>query len=152
MGILQLLMSWLIPVNVAIKLSRPEPKGGTVSDSTDDSNANREGDRPNVDSDKPVVTLTGVVQKIINPLGAKEPEKVEIAIQEADDLYKEIIPMIPARACCHETAPREADDTCLTPRRPHRQLPIVLRANCIGLPKCKIRLPRWLPWVSKTGI
>jgi len=90
MGILQLLMSWLIPVNVAIKLSRPEPKGGTVSDSTDDSNANREGDRPNVDGDKPVVTLTGVVQKIINPLGAKEPEKVEIAIQEADDLYKEI--------------------------------------------------------------
>ena len=89
-GILQLLMSWLIPVNVAIKLSRPEPKGGTVSDSTDDSNANREGDRPNVDGDKPVVTLTGVVQKIINPLGAKEPEKAEIAIQGADDLYKEI--------------------------------------------------------------
>jgi hypothetical protein len=61
-----------------------------VSDSTDDSNANREDDKPNVDGDKPVVTLTGVVQKIINPLGAKEPEKAEIAIQGADDLYKEI--------------------------------------------------------------
>jgi len=61
-----------------------------MSDSTDDSKANREGDRPNVDDDKPVVTLTGVVQKIINPLDSKEPQKVEIAIQEADDLYKEI--------------------------------------------------------------
>jgi hypothetical protein len=61
-----------------------------MSDSTDDSKANREGDNPNVDGEKPVVTLTGVVQKIIDPLGSKEPEKVEIAIQEADDLYKEI--------------------------------------------------------------
>jgi hypothetical protein len=61
-----------------------------MSDSIAGSNANREGDKPNVDGDKPVVTLTGVVQKIIPPLGSKEPEKAEIAIQEADDLYKEI--------------------------------------------------------------
>ena len=61
-----------------------------MSDSTDDSKANREGDKPNVDGEKPVVTLTGVVRKIINPIGSKEPEKAEIAIQEADDLYKEI--------------------------------------------------------------
>jgi len=61
-----------------------------MSDSTNDSKANREGDKSNVDGDKPVVTLTGVVQKIINPLGSIEPEKAEIAIQEADDLYKEI--------------------------------------------------------------
>lgn len=54
-----------------------------MSHSTDGSKANREGD-------KPVVTLTGVVQKIINPLDSKEPEKAEIAIQEADHLYKEI--------------------------------------------------------------
>ena len=60
-----------------------------MSDSTDDSKANREGDKSNVDGDKPVITLTGVVQKIINPLDSKE-EKAEIAIQEADDLYKEI--------------------------------------------------------------
>jgi hypothetical protein len=54
-----------------------------MSDSNDGSKAHRE-------VDKPVITLTGVVQKIINPLDSKEPEKAEIAIQGADYLYKEI--------------------------------------------------------------
>jgi hypothetical protein len=41
------------------------------------------------DEQKPNVTLTGVVQKVIKPVG-HDPEKVEIGILEADDLYKEI--------------------------------------------------------------
>lgn len=39
---------------------------------------------------KPVVTLQGIVEKILPPLGATEPEKVQIMIDGADDLYREI--------------------------------------------------------------
>ena len=38
---------------------------------------------------KPSVTLPGIVQKIIAP-NTVEPEKAEIAVEGADDLYKEI--------------------------------------------------------------
>ena len=48
----------------------------------------QEGKEPK-EPQKPNVTLTGVVQKIIKPAG-HDPEKIEIQIQEADDLYKEI--------------------------------------------------------------
>ena len=47
-------------------------------------------DDTNVDSDKPAVTLPGVVEKIVKPITPSEPEKAQIAIQGADDLYREI--------------------------------------------------------------
>ncbi|MGB6822325.1 MAG: hypothetical protein WBE21_09615 [Candidatus Acidiferrales bacterium] len=39
--------------------------------------------------DKPTVTLPGTVEKII-PGGPSEPEKAQIAVESADDLYREI--------------------------------------------------------------
>ncbi|HKT47734.1 MAG TPA: hypothetical protein VJP87_09450 [Candidatus Acidoferrales bacterium] len=39
---------------------------------------------------KPVLKLPGKVEKIIQPLDPTQPEKVQIAIDGADDLYKEI--------------------------------------------------------------
>jgi hypothetical protein len=41
-------------------------------------------------SDKPSTTLPGTVEKIIKPMSPSEPEKVQIAVEGADDLYKEI--------------------------------------------------------------
>jgi len=41
-------------------------------------------------SDKPSTTRPGTVQKIIKSPYAGAPEKAEIAVQGADDLYKEI--------------------------------------------------------------
>lgn len=40
--------------------------------------------------EKATVTLTGTVEKIIPPLTSNQPEKAEIAIEGAEDLYKEI--------------------------------------------------------------
>jgi hypothetical protein len=34
--------------------------------------------------------LQGTVQKIIKPLSPNEPEKAQIEVQEADDLYREL--------------------------------------------------------------
>jgi hypothetical protein len=48
-------------------------------------------DKPQSDeSDKPSVTLPGTVEKIIKPVLPDEPEKAQIAIEGADDLYREI--------------------------------------------------------------
>jgi len=44
----------------------------------------------NVDNEKPSVTLPAVVEKIVKPLNPSEPEKAQIAIQGADQLYSEI--------------------------------------------------------------
>ena len=44
-------------------------------------------DRPD---DKPTVTLAGTVEKIIPPVVSDEPEKAQIAIEGADELYKEL--------------------------------------------------------------
>ena len=41
-------------------------------------------------SDNPKATLPGTVEKIIKPVSANEPEKAQIAVEGADDLYKEI--------------------------------------------------------------
>ncbi len=41
-------------------------------------------------SEKPSTTLPGTVQKVIKPLHPDIPEKAEIAVEGADDLYKEI--------------------------------------------------------------
>ena len=40
--------------------------------------------------EKPNVTLPGTVEKIIKPLTPTQPEKAQIAIEGADDLYREI--------------------------------------------------------------
>jgi hypothetical protein len=40
--------------------------------------------------DKPTVTLPGTVEKIIPPVVPSQPEKAQIAVQGADDLYREI--------------------------------------------------------------
>ena len=40
--------------------------------------------------EKPSTTLPGTVQKIVKSPYPSEPEKAEIAIEGADDLYKEI--------------------------------------------------------------
>jgi hypothetical protein len=40
--------------------------------------------------EKPSVTLPGKVEKIIPPLTQAHPEKAQIAVEGAEDLYKEI--------------------------------------------------------------
>jgi len=51
-------------------------------------------DKPKTDqsdqSDKPSVRLPGTVEKIIKPVLPDEPEKAQIGIEGADDLYREI--------------------------------------------------------------
>jgi hypothetical protein len=39
---------------------------------------------------KATVTLPGTVEKIIPSLGAREPEKAQITVDGADELYREI--------------------------------------------------------------
>lgn len=41
-------------------------------------------------TEKPATTMPGTVQKIIKPLHPDLPEKAEIAVEGADDLYREI--------------------------------------------------------------
>ena len=41
-------------------------------------------------TEKPSVTLPGTVEKVLKPSHPSEPEKVEIAVEGADDLYREI--------------------------------------------------------------
>jgi hypothetical protein len=41
-------------------------------------------------SEKPNVTLPGTVEKIIPSPHPNEPEKAQISVKDADDLYKEI--------------------------------------------------------------
>jgi hypothetical protein len=41
-------------------------------------------------TEKPSVNLTGVVEKIIKPILPNEPEKAQIAVEQADHLYREI--------------------------------------------------------------
>jgi hypothetical protein len=41
-------------------------------------------------TNKPTVTLPGTVQKIIKPIDPAIPEKAEIAIEGAEELYREI--------------------------------------------------------------
>jgi hypothetical protein len=50
-------------------------------------------DKPKDDdctADKAAVTFPGTVEKIIPAIPACEPEKVQIAVEGADDLYREI--------------------------------------------------------------
>jgi uncharacterized cupredoxin-like copper-binding protein len=41
-------------------------------------------------SEKTSTTLPGTVEKIIKPISPDEPEKAQIALEGADDLYREI--------------------------------------------------------------
>ena len=41
-------------------------------------------------TENPSVTLSGTVEKIIKPSGPNEPEKAQIAVEGADDLFREI--------------------------------------------------------------
>jgi uncharacterized protein YfaS (alpha-2-macroglobulin family) len=41
-------------------------------------------------SEKPSVTLPGTVEKIIRPAHPSEPEKAQISVEGADELYQEI--------------------------------------------------------------
>lgn len=41
-------------------------------------------------SEKPRVTLPGTVEKIVKPPIPSEPEKAQIAVEGADELYREI--------------------------------------------------------------
>ena len=43
-----------------------------------------------VEVEKPSVTLPGTVEKIIPPTHPSQPEKAQIGIEGADDLYREI--------------------------------------------------------------
>ena len=40
--------------------------------------------------DKPSTTLPGTVEKIIKPIDPREPEKAQIKVEPAEDLYREI--------------------------------------------------------------
>ena len=42
------------------------------------------------DQDKAAVTLPGTVKKVIPPIHPSLPEKAEISVEGADDLYREI--------------------------------------------------------------
>ena len=44
----------------------------------------------NDDQDKVAVTLPGTVKKVIPPIHPSLPEKAEISVEGADDLYREI--------------------------------------------------------------
>ena len=41
-------------------------------------------------TEKPSVTLPGTVEKIIPPIHPSEPEKAQISVEGADELYQEI--------------------------------------------------------------
>ena len=48
------------------------------------------GTKKTSEDGKPAITLPGVVEKIVKPIAPSEPEKAQIVIEGADDLYKEI--------------------------------------------------------------
>ncbi len=63
------------------------PRGTAVNDLSPDHDGD---DKKAVGNENPNVTLTGVVEKIVKPIHESEPEKAQIVVQGADDLYKEI--------------------------------------------------------------
>ena len=42
------------------------------------------------EKDEPSTTLPGTVEKIIKPIDPREPDKAQIDIEAAEDLYREI--------------------------------------------------------------
>jgi hypothetical protein len=57
--------------------------GNPMNDRTDDKDENRP-------DEKAAVTLSGTVEKIIPPITPNHPEKAQISVEGAEDLYKEI--------------------------------------------------------------
>jgi hypothetical protein len=53
-------------------------------------NSTPEKDKEKKSDDKPTVTLPATVEKIVQPVNPKNPEMVEIHIEGADPLYREI--------------------------------------------------------------
>ncbi len=47
-------------------------------------------DKSSAENENPTVTLTGVVEKIVKSINRSEPEKAQIVVEGADDLYREI--------------------------------------------------------------
>jgi hypothetical protein len=54
-----------------------------MNDRTDDKDENRP-------DEKAAATLSGTVEKIIPPITPNHPEKAQISVEGAEDLYKEI--------------------------------------------------------------
>jgi hypothetical protein len=50
----------------------------------------RQTQNDKADAEKPSVTLPGTVEKIIPPMHPSDAEKAQIAVEGADDLYREI--------------------------------------------------------------
>lgn len=42
------------------------------------------------ETEKPAVTLPGIVEKLIPAIGPNEPEKAQIFVEGAEELYREI--------------------------------------------------------------
>ena len=55
-----------------------------------DDNKNVDGHKNPAGDEKPAVTLPGIVEKVIKPLDNSEPEKAQIAVHGADELYEKI--------------------------------------------------------------
>jgi hypothetical protein len=51
---------------------------------------NGEAQQSEPERENPAVTLQGTVEKVIAPLDPRDPEKAQIAVEGADDLYREI--------------------------------------------------------------
>jgi hypothetical protein len=66
----------------AVIQNAPEAKEG-------DSMSDKPKDQGN-SVEKATVTLPGTVEKIIPPISPSEPEKAQIAVEGAEDLYREI--------------------------------------------------------------
>ena len=80
--------------------------------------------------EKPSVTLPGTVEKIIPPTHPSDPEKAQIAVQGADDLYREIRventlqnengKPVALKPGAHVDVTIEADVTATKPKQPSR--------------------------------
>jgi hypothetical protein len=53
-------------------------------------NAQEKGEEKQVAAEGASVTLTGTVEKIVPGIGSAVPEKAQIRVEGADDLYREI--------------------------------------------------------------
>ena len=64
---------------------------------------------------KPSVTLPGIVEKIIKPAHPNLPEKAQIAIEGAEDLYREIrIENVPRDEAGQQVALKQGADVQVT--------------------------------------
>jgi hypothetical protein len=79
-------------------------------------------------TEKPAVKLPGTVEKIIPPLGPSVPEKAQIAVEGAEELYREIRVEntlqdangndVKLKPGAHVEVTIEADPAATTPKKP----------------------------------